>query len=72
MWSAVIFVIAGSALNRVSNSNVECWFSIVKNDVLEGHRNLKVGRFIRKMKNRIEIITKEIAYKIDNPKKQTE
>lgn len=42
LWFAVIFGCTESSLNRVSNSNVERWFSMIKNDVLEGQRNIKI------------------------------
>ena len=34
---------------KATNSNVESWFRIVKHDILQGRKKLRVGEFVRRM-----------------------
>lgn len=50
MWSALLLKIVTPNIFRLSNANIEGYFNIVKKYVLNGEVNLKVGRFVKKMK----------------------
>lgn len=61
MWSALLLKHVVPDRARLSNANVECYFNLVKRDVLEGKVNLKIGRFIDKVKNYKSFLCAEAA-----------
>lgn len=64
MWSALLLKLVASNEVRLSNANVEGYFNIIKHQVLNNEINLKVGRFVRKMKNYTRQICAEIKLNI--------
>lgn len=55
---------------RHSNSNVESWFKILKTEVLNKQTNVKIGRFVELLKNRIKMDLKTVSLQIGRvPKK---
>lgn len=51
MWSSILLSQIVSNVARLSNAYVESYFNVVKNGILQKDVNLKIGRFINKMKN---------------------
>ena len=49
---------------RQSNATVESWFKTVKQDLLEGDRRFKCGRFLKLMRQRVMNVHKQIKYNI--------
>jgi len=45
-----------------SNATIESWFKIVKQDILEGDRRFKCGRFLRLMRQRVTNVHKQMKY----------
>ncbi|KAK0070910.1 hypothetical protein PV325_013890, partial [Microctonus aethiopoides] len=52
------------SVNRLSNANIEGYFNIIKKYVLNNEVNLKVGRFITRMKNYTSQLCNEIKLNI--------
>lgn len=71
LWTGLLNNLIDDHVQRYSNSNVECWFKIVKKDMLQNERRLKIGRFVENCKERIFSIIKTIKYDIENkPRKK--
>lgn len=51
MWSALLLKLVTPDTIRLSNANIEGFLNIVKKYILNGEVNLKVGRFLKKMKD---------------------
>ncbi|KNE87076.1 hypothetical protein PSTG_19549 [Puccinia striiformis f. sp. tritici PST-78] len=49
---------------RQSNATVESWFKTVKQDILEGDRRFKCGRFLKLMRQRVTNVHKQMKYNI--------
>jgi len=49
---------------RQSNATVESWFKTVKQNILEGDRRFKCGRFLRPMRQRVTNVHKQMKYNI--------
>ncbi|KAF0711990.1 ULP PROTEASE domain-containing protein, partial [Aphis craccivora] len=49
---------------RQSNATVESWFKTVKQDILEGDRRFKCGRFLRLIRQRVTNVHKQMKYNI--------
>lgn len=58
LWSGIILKYS-SDMPRVSNAPIENFFGYVKNQMLEGERNLKCSRVIRKLRENVLAIFKE-------------
>lgn len=51
MWTSILLSLVTPNIARLSNAYVERYFNIVKTEILQGEVNLKIGRFINKMKS---------------------
>lgn len=70
MWSALLLKQVSPDIIRLSNANVESYFNIVKKYVLNGEVNLKVGRFLKKMKDYTRQICAELKLNIPLKRKK--
>lgn len=71
MWSALLLKMVTPDTLRLSNAaTVESYFNIIKKYVLNGEVNLKVGRFIKKMKNYNKQIYAEIKLNVPLKRKK--
>lgn len=51
MWTSILLSLVTPNIARLSNAYVESYFNIVKREILQGEVNLKIGRFINKVKS---------------------
>ena len=49
LWSGIVIYLLPQKIKKDSNSIVEGWMKIVKQDILQKQRRLKIGRFVRKL-----------------------
>jgi len=64
MWTSILLSSVIPGVARLSNAYVESYFNIVKKEILQGEVNLKIGRFINKMKNYNSSLIAEAAIKV--------
>lgn len=69
LWIGITFEIHSPDIYKISNSNAECWFKIVKTDFPENQTNLKVARFVNILKTRVQAEYKELKYIIPGKNK---
>lgn len=62
LWSGLL--LSKPEVTRLSNSNVENWFCIVKNLILKGLKNQKCSRVIREIRKRVLSTHTEIVFDI--------
>lgn len=70
MWSALLLKLVAPGTIRLSNASIEGFFNIVKKYVLNGAVNLKIGRFIKKMKDYTKQICAELKLNIPLKRKK--
>ena len=64
MWTSILLSSIIPDVSRLSNVYVESYFNIVKKEILQGEVNLKIGRFINKIKNYNNSLIAEAAIKL--------
>jgi len=64
MWTSILLSLVKPNIARLSNAYVESYFNIVKKEILQGEVNLKIGRFINKMKSYNCSLIAEVAIKV--------
>lgn len=61
MWNSILLKKSNWPGNRISNADVENWFGHLKNNILSGERNIKCSRVLRKLREYVLFIQKEVG-----------
>ncbi|KAL5246129.1 hypothetical protein ACI65C_013537 [Semiaphis heraclei] len=65
LWTPVVnYKLKNGVEIRLSNATVESWFKTIKVDIFQGSLRQKCGRFLRTMRERVQIVCKQVDCKI--------